>query len=65
MKKIIEYKVVSAESNSLFLCEHFSRKINELIEKGWQPLGGVSVTRRGKTPNQMYTLSQSIVLYQD
>jgi hypothetical protein len=52
-RDIKEYQLV--ESGTI---ENVEKKVNELIQKGWQPLGGVSISGDND-------IVQSMVKYQD
>ena len=61
MKEIIEYKVIRAESH-----DGLDRLVNTLIEEGWQPTGGMSVTMERLDNELTYPyFYQSLVLYRD
>jgi len=52
MQEIIDYVVVEKGSR-----HDFQKKVLELIEKGWQPLGGVSYDSQG------LSYLQAMILY--
>ena len=47
--KVKEYRVVRT-----FETEELEQKVNELIEDGWQPLGGVRLIRDGAIKKVLY-----------
>jgi hypothetical protein len=54
--RIIRYRVVEASN-----IEKLTNKVQELIEMGWQPLGGVSPG--GASDGYTYDFIQAMVLY--
>lgn len=57
MRKIVDYKVVT----DMFECP-FSELIQEHIEKGWQPLGGVQIDNPCNGIGRFY---QTMVKYEE
>ena len=55
MEKIVEYKLLSAETS-----RRITEMVNEHIQKGWQPYGSPSTTMSEKN----FRFNQAIVKYQ-
>ena len=63
MKKITDYKVILDDPDNIW--EGFTRKVQEHMKKGWQPLGGVSVVPTPNHPPDSKSVCQVMVKYGD
>ena len=61
MKKIIDYKIVTG--NSDIHGNKLSDNVNKAIKDGWQPLGGPAFDKHGNV--RVWTMVQVMVKYED
>ena len=58
----MEYMIVTATGKNLFvLCNDLEKKVKDLIDAGWKPLGGISVSEEKFEHSGYYTLAQAII----
>lgn len=60
MKEILEYKSVKADTS-----EGLTFMVNNLIEEGWQPIGGMCVSIEVTEELQFSSFHQAVVRYGD
>jgi len=58
MKKITEYTIVKGAQGTE---KHFTDEVNHLIQKGFQPLGGLAISLNDGT----LMFAQALVRYED
>ena len=58
----MSYQIIYATNKEIYIAAlSLEKKVNDYIEKGWIPQGGVSVSRTSKSYCCTYTVAQAMI----